>query len=486
MRAAPTPFSSTTRSRLGMLALGALLGLAGCAQLPELGPLPAARDAGHYQSATSFAAPALAWPDDSWWTAYGDAQLDALIAEALRDSPDMAIAAARLRRAEASAQIAGAPLLPQIDANASATSQRQSYNYLIPQAQLPQGWKDYGQATLNFSWEIDFWGKNRAALAAASSSLEAQRAECAQARLTLTTSLVSAYAELARLFAAQDTAEKAVEVRDKTAGLFAERYRHGLETLGSVRQADSRRASAQSDLLQIGEQIALTRNRIAALVGAGPDRGLAIARPRIDLTRDFGLPPQIALDLLGRRPDVVAARWQAEAQARRVDQKQAEFYPNINLAAFIGVQSLGLNKLAEEASTMGSVGPAISLPIFTGGRLRGELAVNRASFDEAVANYDRTVTQALGEVANVAVSQRALGAQLDRTQQSVDAASDAQRVARNRYEGGLANYLDVLTAEDTLLGNLRVLTDLQSRAFSLDVALMHALGGGYQRPQSKL
>ena len=479
MRAAAFPTPSPIRFRLGVLALSGFLGLSGCAQLPEQGPLASAKDAAHYQSARSFSAPQAAWPDDQWWTRYADAQLDALIGEALRDSPDMAIAAARLRQAESSTQIAGAALLPQISANASATSQRQSYNYLVPQAQLPQGWNDYGSANLNFNWEIDFWGKNRSALAAASSTLAAQRAESAQARLTLTTSLASAYSELTRLFAAHDTAQQAVEVRSKTAALFAERFTHGLETRGSVRQADALRAAAQTALLQIDEQLAITRNRLAALVGAGPDRGLAITRPQVNLAQGFGLPPQLALDLLGRRPDVVAARWQAEAQARSVDQKEAEFYPNVNLAAFIGVQSLGLNMLAQEGSTAGSAGPAISLPIFTGGRLRAELAGRRAGFDAAVANYDRTVTHALQDVADVAVSQKALGSQLAKMQESVDAARDAHQVARNRYEGGLANYVDVLTAEDALLSSLRTLTDLQSRALTLDVALVRALGGGY-------
>ena len=472
-------FPRTRIATLGALVATALLGLSACAQLPSSAPLAQPHDETHYATQRAFAAGESAWPIDAWWTRYGDAQLDALVAEALRASPDMALASARLRQAESNALIVGAAMQPQVSANASATSQRQSYNYLVPQAQLPQGWNDYGQAAINFNWEIDFWGKNRAALAAATSALAAQRAESAQAQLLLTTSLVSTYAELARLYAAQDTAEKAVDVRSRTAELFAERYRHGLETIGSVRQADARRASAQADLLQIGEQIGIVRNRLAALAGAGPDRGLAIERPRVALDRDFGLPPQLALDLLGRRPDIVAARWQAQAQARRIDQKEAEFYPNVNLAAFIGVQALGLDRLHDQGSTFGSVGPAISLPIFTGGRLRAELAGSRAAYDAAVASYDATVTHALQEVADAAVSLKSLGGQLAKTAESVDAAGDAHRVARNRYEGGLANYVDVLTAEDALLASRRVLSDLQSRAFTLDVALTRALGGGY-------
>lgn len=469
-------------SRAGAV-LGAsllFLGLGGCAQLPSLDAFAALKPVSAYQTSSSFAAPAAAWPQERWWQAYGDQQLDALIDEALRDSPDLVAAAARLRRAEAAGQVAGAALLPQVGANASVTEQRQSYNYLTPRDMAPKGWQDYGRATLDFSWELDFWGKNRAGLAAATSQVEAGRAELAQARLVLASSIATNYAELARLFAARDTAARSVEVRGKTAALFAERFTNGLETRGSVRDAEARRAGAEGELLQVDEQIGLQCNRLAALLGAGPDRGLAIDRPAIRLGAYSGLPGDLPADLLGRRPDVVAARLQTEAQLRRIDQKKAEFYPNVNLAAFIGVHSLGLDMLTKGGSTVGSIGPAISLPIFTGGRLRGELRGSVAAYDETVANYNKTVTQALQDVADAALSQKALGGRLAKAEEAVAAAAEAHRVARNRYEGGLSSYLEVLSAEDVLLSGLRSLSDLQSRAFSLDVALVRALGGGYR------
>lgn len=466
--------------RATVAALSMILGLAGCAQIPSLGQLASVMGADQYQTAKSFSAPATQWPDDRWWRTYGDRQLDALIEEALRDSPDMAAASARLRRAEAVSQVSGSALLPQAGANGSATRQKQSYNHLTPRVLLPDGWEDYGRTTLDISWELDFWGKNRAALAAATSQVEASRAELAQARLSLAAAIATNYAELARLFAARDTAFRSVEVRGKTAELFNKRYVNGLETRGTLREADARRAGAEGELLQIEELIGLQRNRLAALLGAGPDRGLAIKRPEIDLKRDFGLPVALGANLLGRRPDVVAARLQAESQSKRIDQKTAEFYPNVNLSAFIGLHSLGLDKLTKAGSETGSIGPAISLPIFTGGRLQGELRGAAAGYEEAVANYNRTVTRALQEVADAALSQKSLGGRLAKGEESVDAADEAHRTALNRYEGGLSNYLEVLSAEDVYLNNLRVLTDLRSRAFALDVALMRALGGGYR------
>jgi NodT family efflux transporter outer membrane factor (OMF) lipoprotein len=462
-----------------VVSLFSILLLGACAGLPAEDTRAQMKPAGHYAAERSFAGARAEWPSDNWWTAYGDAQLDRLIDEALAGAPNISAAEARLRRARALAGIAEAATLPQVSANASITGQKQSQTYLTPRNATPEGWNDYGRASLDFSWELDFWGKNRAALAAATSEADASAADTAQARLVLATSIAFAYAELARLHAALDTASAALEVRTKTADLFRQRYTNGLETLGSLRQVESRRAAAQADVLSVEEQLGLQRNRIAALMGAGPDRGLDIARPKVDLSQSFGLPGELPAQLLGRRPDVVAARMRAEAADKRIDQARASFYPNVNLAAFIGVQTLGLNNFSRTDSSIGSVGPAISLPIFDGGRLRGQLRSNEADQAEAVANYERTVVQALQEVADAALSQKALGGQLARTDESVDAAREAWRIQNNRYEGGLATYLDVLSAEDSLLSSLRLLTDLQSRSFALDVALVKALGGGY-------
>jgi NodT family efflux transporter outer membrane factor (OMF) lipoprotein len=454
--------------------------LGACASLPGKVPLPAIEPQSAHASAQSFAASAGDWPAQGWWKGYGDAQLDALIAEGLAGSPSVAGAEARLRRAQAfQAQSRGA-LAPQVSGNAATTEQKQSYNYLSPPAMTPQGWNDYGRASLDFSWEIDFWGKNRAALAAATSEAAAAGAEADQARLALSTAIASGYAELARLYSAHDTAAAARELRTRTAALFAKRFDNGLETRGSVRQADSRRASSEAEVLALEEQIALQKNRLAALLGAGPDRALAIGRPTLSFTRAFTLPATLSVELIGRRPDLVAARLRAEAAAKRIHVSRAQFYPNVNLTAFIGVQALGVDMLKENGSGIGSVGPAVSLPIFNGGRLRAQLRGAEAEYAQAVANYDQALVQALQEVADAAVSQQALSPQLEKIDAAVEAAREAWRVQNDRYNGGLATYLDVLSAEDYLLGNLRSQSDLRSRSMTLDVALNRALGGGYQ------
>ena len=458
--------------------------LTACASLPkeEKNVRSHLSDVNTFATAQSFTAPVGAWPTDTWWKSFNDAQLDALMDEALAGSPTLVAADARLRRARALSDAAASADRPQVSANASATEQKQSYNYMSPPAFTPHGWNDYGRATLDFSLDLDLWGKNRKALAAAISEAEATRADAAQARLTLTTAIASAYAELTREYAALDTAMSARDVRIETAELFRSRFNNGLETLGSVRQVESRRASAEAEVLGIEEQLSLQKNRIAALTGAGPDRGLALQRPSLNLARDFALPDTLAANLLGRRPDLVAARLRAEAAASRVGQARAAFYPNVNLNAFIGVQSLSLDLLTKDGSSIGSVGPALSLPIFNGGRLRAQLRSADAEYLEAVASYDRTLIAALQDVADVSTSERALGGQLARTNEAVEAAREAWRVQSNRYEGGLATYLEVLSAEDYLLSVLRTQTDMQSRSLSLGVALVRALGGGYSLP----
>ncbi|MFL9878245.1 efflux transporter outer membrane subunit [Herbaspirillum rhizosphaerae] len=467
---------------LSTLALAALT-LAGCAQFSDLGPRaePKATDA--YQSSQSLTGTTVgtvAWPDDNWWTVYGDKQLNTLIGEALHGAPSLAVARARLLKAEGVAQQQGAALLPQVSANASLDRMKQSYNNGVPADFVPRGYNNETRATLDFSYEIDFWGKNRAALAAATSDLEAARADAAQARITLSTSIAAAYAELERLFSQRDTSEAALQVRVETENLFQQRRINGLETEGSVKQVTARRAMAEADLLSLDESISLQRNKLAALAGAGPDRGLQLARPVIDMSKPFNLPKELPAELLGRRPDIVAARLRAESAAKQIKVARAQFYPNVNLSTYFGFQSLGTNLLTQSGSSIGSFGPAISLPIFEGGRLRGQFRSASASYDEAVANYDSAVTQALQDVADVAVSEKALSGRLNKTEEAAHAAEEAYRIVRNRYEGGLTNYLDVLNAQDALLTNLRELSTLRSRMFALDVSMVRALGGGYQ------
>ena len=462
---------------LGLLTSASLL--AACATVPNLGAAPQPKAAATLASTRSFQAPVAAWPTDRWWTAYGDVQLDALIDDALVGSPDLAAAQARLHKAEAAQSIARATLLPTVGAQAAAVETKQSYNAGIPPAFVPHGWNSAGQVSLNFDYEFDFWGKNRSAVAAASSETRAAEADAAEARLALSTGVAAAYADLVRLYAERDVAQRSTEVRGQTVALVSDRVTNGADTQAELSQAQAQAATARADLQATDEQIALTKNRIAALLGEGPDRALTIARPATPALSPFGLPSTISADLVGRRPDLTAARWRAEAASRRIGVAKARFYPNVNLAAAIGYQSLGISNLFLSGSSTGQAGPAISLPIFQGGRLQAGFKGARADYDEAVASYDGVLTQALQQVADAATSRRALDGRLAQSREALADNETAYALALQRYRGGLSNYQSVLLVEDSLLQSRRTVADLQSRAVALDVQLIKALGGGY-------
>lgn len=471
------------RAGAAVAAVGAAgLMLAGCVSVPKLPKAPQIKPAQAYATAQSFQAPAAEWPADRWWTAYGDPQLDGLVDEALKGSPSIAEAQARVRKAESLAREAKGAVYPTLSLNGEIAMEKQSYNTGFPsfiQPYLPHGWHPFTQDTVNLSYEFDFWGKNRSALAAATSETLAARADAAEARLTLSAAVAAGYADLARLFAERRDAVEILQIRERTQKLFAQRSQTGLETSGVVHQSTSSVETAKGEVAALDEQIALTRDRLAALLGEGPDRGLAIAEPKIGTLKPFGLPPSLPAELIGRRPDIVAARLRAEAAQKRIGVAKADFYPNIDLAAFVGQEVLGLNAFYKPQSSVGQVASALSLPIFDAGRINGAYRGARADYDAAVASYDQTLVQALQEVADAAASQRSLSVQLTDARQAEAAAQDAWNVANQRYQAGLTNYLAVLSAEDQLVAARRARVDLEARGFTLDVALARALGGGF-------
>lgn len=419
----------------------------------------------------------LDWPSDEWWKRYSDAQLDNLIQEALANAPSMTIAQQRLLQAQAFAKQMGALTKPTVGLAADASMTKVSYAY---QAYMPpEGWNDYGSVGLNFSYEFDFWGKNRAQVSAAASDFAAAAAEQASAQIALSTSVANAYAELARLYANLDTVKAALSVRNQSVDLLQKRFNNGLETQGAVSQAKSAALSVEAELLSVQEAIKLQKNAIAALMGQGPDRALMIQRPSVKLSDRFGLPSSLGVGLLGHRPEITAARWRVESAAQRIGVAKAAFYPNVSLSGFVGYQAYGIDNLANSGNDAGSIGPAIYLPLFTGGRLESQLDSANASYEIAVSQYNDSVNRALHEVANVVISTKGLALQISKTEQAVDAARQAHTIASNRYKGGLATYLDVLSAENALINSERALVNLRSKVFSLDLALVHALGGGF-------
>lgn len=366
-----------------------------CASVPHLGPAAVSRAPALQAQAQSLNGVATgaeaSWPADRWWKSYGDATLDGLIGEALAHSPDLEAATARIRIADGYARQAGSALLPSITATASANETLLSKNDGVPAQIVPGGWNDTGTVGLGFSLDLDLWGRNRASLRAAKLDAVAARYDMAQARLGLTTGIASAYAELAALYAQRDSLEAAAAIRTQTLDLVEQRVGQGLDTEAVRRQARARLEATSVSIAQTDEGIALTKNALAALVGSGPDRALTLARPQLAALAVQPLPSDAAIELLGRRPDVAAARARAEAAAQLVKVARADFYPNVSLGALIGLQAFGLDNLFKSNSTFGSAGPAVTLPLFRGGALQGQYRARRGQYDEAIASYDHQV-----------------------------------------------------------------------------------------------
>jgi NodT family efflux transporter outer membrane factor (OMF) lipoprotein len=432
-----------------------------------------------YAAVRSLAASSADWPAIDWWSAYGDPQLDRLITEALAGSPTLVEAQARMRRAVAGTRVARAAGLPSFTANGGIAEARQSEYQGIPPQFVPKGYIGTGNASLNFNWELDFWGKNRASVAAATSDAQAAAAEAAEARLMLSTSVAASYADLARLYAERDVAARTIESQNQTSAQVTDRVNNGLAALAEQREAEAEPLQSQAELTAIDEQISLVRDEIAALLGQGPDRGLGMTRPAATVPTAFGLPARLPAELIGRRPDIVAARWRAEAAASRIKRDKAAFYPNINLVGLIGLSALPLHDLTKNGSEVGSIGPALTLPIFEGGLLRADLEGSEAARDEAIATYDAAVVEALRQVADVATSFRSLSVQLSQSRAALASSEDAYRMAGVRYGTGLSTYSALLQVEQRVLLRRRAVADLQARAFALDVALVRALGGGF-------
>lgn len=456
--------------------------LFGCAPLPKVDktegiPVVSVKNA--------LKSPETIWPSNDWWKKYNDKQLDYLIDLGIKDSPDMKIAISRFKQSSAFSESVESILYPNLSANGQINSQSFSDNYLFPAQMLPPGWLSSGQATLNFNWEIDFWGKNRAQVASAVSKAQASLAESEQAKLIISTSIAQNYAELSRAYYQQDTIKKSLEIREKTVDLFTQRQLHGMETKGAVDQAYAKMVLAKNDLVQNNTQIKLLKNKLSTLVGKSPDFAESIKRPSVNFKYHYALPKDVDVLLISRRPDIIASRWEIEAKDNTIYQRKTEFLPSVNLAGLIGYQSIGLANLFMPTSTYGNYGPAIYIPIFEGGRLRANLRQANESYNESIANYEKTLLNALQEVADTSTNMSALDEQIKLSNISVDKATSALLISKQRYEAGLTNYLEVLVAEDELLNMLRIQTDINARSFIYDVALNKALGGGYSFQKSQ-
>lgn len=460
--------------------------LAGCATSGGLHPSGKLLDAGGLKSEQSFANVPLsptAWPAQDWWVSFGDPQLSALIEEALKTNPSLAEAEARAKQAQAVADSAYAARLPRADLEAGAEGVRLSEkDPIYPPYVL--GHFAWGKSvTANLSWDIDLWGGKRDAWEAALGRTRAAEIEAYAARIQLSVNVARAYVALGYAYAQKDVAEGELQRTAQTLTLTRRLVAGGLGTPQQEAFADSQAASAEQQMAQADRAIDAARSSLSVLLGQGPDRGLGIGRPNLLDPGLMAVPDKLQVDLLGRRADLVAARWQVEAASKDIKAAKTQFLPNISLSAMAGLVAVGgsTNVFQLPARTY-SVSPALSLPLFEGGRLRANLAGADARYDEAVAHYNSLLIGAVNEVADLVSALSSVRTQIALEQRAKQDAEKSWRDAMSAYKGGVSGPLIPLASRQQLLLVDQRLAVLRSQQADLSVRLIDALGGGYVTP----
>lgn len=465
-------------SRRIMLIAGSVFVLSSCASIEGLTTQSHLRDAGTLSASAALGKVPVsdaAWPDRHWWTTLGDPQLDQLIDEAQAASPAIDAADARTRKALAQSGLADAMRKPALGANA------QVLGLQIPGTlagkELGGNFSIANLLTLNLEYSPDLWGVDKSKWQAAIGTARASEVDAQAARLTLAANIARTYVALAQAFDGLDAATAEAVRANALVALNQQRIQAGLDNTIALNQNRSTSASAKQQAQAAQQKIDALRNALAALAGAGPDRGLRINRPKL-ATPDLTLPSLLPSDLLARRADIVAARWRVEAAAHGIDASKAAFYPTINLGMMVGLAAGNLGDLFGSDALLVNGGPGLTLPIFEGGRLRNQLMGSNADYDIAVAGYNQSLLGAIHEVTDAVQAARALDAQIITTGQARDTAGKAHALVQQRYRAGLATQLDVLAAQRPVLQLDQQLAVLDAKRRIAAIDLDQALGGG--------
>ena len=415
--------------------------------------------------------------DQNWWRSFQDPRLDALVARALESHPSLKTAQTRIARAQAVTQAQGANDKVQSLASLDASQQRFSAVGMYPPP-LAGGIYQTANMQLNLSYEWDVFGKNRAALDAAIGATQAAIADAQQARLLLATQVTRTYLGLVRLQAQRGLQQQYLAQRAQANAMGKARKDAGLDSDYEFLSVTTSMAEIRQQIEALSEQIALSRNALAALTGKA---SLDLAVPEDALGALQASPPQnsVPMDLLGRRPDIVAARWRVEAASADMAYAKTLFYPNINLTAFVGLNSVDWSNITHAGSEQWGLGPALRLPVFDTGRLRANLQGKSADLDGAIESYNALVLEAVRDVSEQLSSLQGIAKQ-QREQQLAQANAQALlQIAQQRYAAGLLTRSAVINAQSALVPHQRQAIELQARALDTQAQLLRALGGGY-------
>jgi NodT family efflux transporter outer membrane factor (OMF) lipoprotein len=460
--------------RSGLLLMLVVAVLTACVTPPHETPHPAALKADQVGLHGAAVAPV----DESWWRSFQDPQLDRLVRLGLDASPTLAQAQARVAAALGEVQTARAGLLPHADLSASVSYQRAPANYAIPP---PYAGHTFwlGQAGASLGWDLDFWGRQADALHSAQALARAADLDREQARLMLAGAITQTYVELYRQRALSEIAQRSQTQRQRIVDITRERVAAGLDTRLELREAEGQVPQAQVAREQADAAATLAVHQLAALTGQGADAYAAIGAPTLQAEVALPIPAALPINLLARRPDVLAARQQIEAADAQRLAARAAFYPDVNLRGLAGFGAFGLHNLVQWSARGYGAGPFLSLPLFDGGRLRGDYRTSEAQLDLAITTYDDTVLHAVQQVADQLTSLDALARERADQQRTLEATEAAYGLAEERYRAGLASYLSVLNAETQVLLARQTMVDIGAAQIDARVTLLLAVGGSF-------
>lgn len=420
-----------------------------------------------------------AWPTADWWTAYGSPQLNALISQALRENFDLAAAVARMHQADAQARIAGAALLPSVALGGEVSRERQ------PATRARSGTSETStlqQVSLNASYELDFWGKNRAAVAGAKATALASQYDRDTLALSVTSAVATTYFQILALHDRLAAANANLQHAQDILTILKARLAAGIATALDVAQQETSAATLNATIPPLQSQLQQNIDALAILVGQLPEHfdvspGTLADLAVPDVTQ--GIPSE----LLARRPDVADAEAQLLAANADITAARAAFFPSFQLTAEGGFESAALASSMRPASALFTLAAGITQPIFEGGRLRGQYHLSQARYDELLQMYRKSVISAFADVEDALAATQQTGEQETRQARAAAAAQRAHDISVAQLHAGTADQLAVLTAQNALFNAEDALVQVKLARLEASINLYQALGGGWQTPR---
>ena len=419
----------------------------------------------------------------NWWKSFRDPVLEQLLDEGQAANQDLVLAAGRVEEARATLSDANANRYPEVDANLSASRKRNTQNSDL----IPPGLNVYGKdfrLGLTASWELDFWGKLSRADEAARARLLSQQASKGYVETSLYSNIAQNYFALRSYDAQLQLAESALGTRQESLRLQQKRLSAGSVSILDLHQAEAEVAATEVNVAQVRQSVVLTEATLAVLLGRSP-RDIAapvITRGKsIDmLYAELMVPANLPVDLLDRRPDIVATEQTLVGANADIGQAKAQYFPSVTLTSGIGYESKVLKDLINPTSILWNIGAGLTQPIFRAGAIGALVSGAEARKAQAKAQYVQTVQNAFKDVHDALVTMAANEQVYGATQRRTAALKDTLRLARLRYDNGYTSYLEVLTAQRDLLQTESSLIDVQRSHLSAAVALYKAIGGGWE------